>query len=38
MIVGQPIPTDGVNMKCRDQLTEKVRAEIAANLAAQPPM
>jgi 1-acyl-sn-glycerol-3-phosphate acyltransferase len=32
MIVGQPIPTADLTMKCREQITARVREEIAATL------
>jgi len=32
MIVGRPIPTAGLAMKCREQITARVREEIAAAL------
>jgi 1-acyl-sn-glycerol-3-phosphate acyltransferase len=32
MVVGNPIPTDGLSLKCREQITAQARAQIAANL------
>jgi 1-acyl-sn-glycerol-3-phosphate acyltransferase len=32
MLVGNPIPTEGLSLKCRDQLTAQARAQIAATL------
>jgi 1-acyl-sn-glycerol-3-phosphate acyltransferase len=32
MLVGNPIPTEGLSLKCREQITAQARAQIAANL------
>jgi 1-acyl-sn-glycerol-3-phosphate acyltransferase len=32
MLVGQPIPTEGLTMKCRDQITQQAREQVAAAL------
>jgi len=36
MVVGKPIPTEGLTLKNRDQITSEARAQVEANL--QPPM
>ncbi|MGA2182410.1 MAG: lysophospholipid acyltransferase family protein [Bryobacteraceae bacterium] len=41
MVIGKPIPTEGLTLKCREQITAQARAEVAAALggvAVQPPM
>jgi 1-acyl-sn-glycerol-3-phosphate acyltransferase len=37
MLIGDPIPTEGLSLKCREQLTAQVRAQIAANLERSHP-
>jgi 1-acyl-sn-glycerol-3-phosphate acyltransferase len=36
MVIGKPILTEGLTMKCREQLTAQLRADVAARL--QPPI
>jgi len=37
MLIGDPIPTEGLSLKCRERLTAQVRAQIAANLERSHP-
>jgi 1-acyl-sn-glycerol-3-phosphate acyltransferase len=32
MLIGDPIPTEGLSLKCRERLTAQVRAQVAATL------
>jgi 1-acyl-sn-glycerol-3-phosphate acyltransferase len=32
MVIGAPIPTAGLTLKCREQITAQARAEVAAAL------
>ena len=38
MIVGTPIPTEGLTLRSRDQVTAEVRAQVVAALNGHPPM
>jgi 1-acyl-sn-glycerol-3-phosphate acyltransferase len=37
MVVGNPIPTEGLSLKCREQITAQARAQIAANIERNHP-
>jgi 1-acyl-sn-glycerol-3-phosphate acyltransferase len=36
MVIGKPIPTDGLTLKGRDRITAQVRADVAATLESRP--